>query len=90
MADNFWLNDGQWAAIEPHLPKLPIPTGPARKDDRRVVSGIVRRLREGCRWRALPDAYGPTVFNRYNRASIRECGRRFSPLSSKTASLLRS
>jgi transposase len=30
-------------------------------------------LREGCRWRALPDEYGPytTVFNRYNRWSKR-------------------
>jgi transposase len=28
-------------------------------------------LREGCRWRALPDAYGPrtTVYNRFNRWS---------------------
>ena len=37
------------------------------------ISGIVHRLREGCRWRALPEVYGPytTVFNRYNRWSKR-------------------
>ena len=71
MADNFWLNDEQWAAIEPHLPM--VHTGPERMDDRRVISGIIHRLREGCRWRALPDEYGPytTVFNRYNRWSQR-------------------
>lgn len=71
MADNFWLSDRQWMAIEPHLPM--VHTGPVRKDDRRVISGIVHRLREGCRWRALPDEYGPytTVFNRYNRWSKR-------------------
>ncbi len=71
MADNFWLNDAQWAVIEPHLPM--VHTGPERKDDRRVISGILHRLREGCRWRALPDEYGPytTVFNRYNRWSQR-------------------
>jgi transposase len=71
MADNFWLNDTQWALIAPHLPS--VHTGPERKDDRRVLSGIVHRLREGCRWRALPDEYGPytTVFNRYNRWSKR-------------------
>lgn len=71
MADNFWLNDEQWAAIEPHLPM--VHTGPERMDDRRVISGIIHRLREGCRWRALPDQYGPytTVFNRYNRWSQR-------------------
>ena len=35
-------------------------------DERRVISGIVHRFREGCRWRALPPEYGPytTVFNR--------------------------
>ena len=71
MADNFWLNDAQWALIEAHLPK--VHTGPERKDDQRVISGILHRLREGCRWRALPDEYGPytTVFNRFNRWSKR-------------------
>lgn len=71
MADNFWLNDEQWAAIEPHLPM--VHSGPERKDDRRILSGIIHRFREGCRWRALPDEYGPytTVFNRYNRWSQR-------------------
>lgn len=71
MADNFWLSDVQWAAIEPHIPK--VYTGKRRVDDRRVISGIVHRLREGCRWRALPEVYGPytTAFNRYNRWSKR-------------------
>ena len=67
----FWLSDAQWARIEPHLPTG--LTGPARVDDRRIISGILFVLREGCRWRALPDAYGPrtTVYNRYNRWSKR-------------------
>jgi transposase len=71
VADNFWLSDEQWAAIEPHFPM--VHTGPERKHDRRVLSGIIHRFREGCRWRALPDEYGPytTVFNRYNRWSQR-------------------
>jgi len=71
VADNFWLNDEQWAAIARHLPM--VHTGPERQDDRRIISGIIDRLREGCRWRALPDEYGPytTVFNRYNRWSQR-------------------
>jgi transposase len=72
MADNFWLSDEQWMAIEPHLLPM-VHTGPERKDDRRVISGIIHRLREGCQWRALPGEYGPytTVFNRYNRRSQR-------------------
>jgi transposase len=67
----FWLNDRQWGRIEPLLPK--VHTGPVRVDDRRIISGIFFVLREGCRWRALPDAYGPrtTVYNRYNRWSKR-------------------
>src|SRR5215204_4160341 len=71
MSDNFWLSDRQWAAIAPLLPM--VHTGPVRQDDRRVISGILHRLREGCRWRALPAEYGPytTVFNRYNRWSKR-------------------
>jgi len=50
-----------------------VHTGPVRQDDRRIISGILHRLREGCRWRALPAEYGPytTVFNRYNRWSKR-------------------
>jgi len=36
-------------------------------------SAALSRLREGCRWRALPPEYGPytTVFNRWNRWSQR-------------------
>lgn len=71
MADNFWLIDKQWAVIAPHLPT--VHTGPERQNDRRIITGIIYRLREGCRWRALADEYGPytTVFNRYNRWSKR-------------------
>lgn len=68
MSEGFWLNDAQWAAIEPLLPKL---GGKPRVDDRRVISGILHRYREGLRWRAVPAAYGPrtTLFNRFNRWS---------------------
>jgi len=70
MAELFWLNDAQWAAIEPLLPHL---GGKPRVDDRRVLSGVLHRFREGLRWRALPAEYGPrtTVFNRFNRWSQR-------------------
>lgn len=68
MSQGFWLNDAQRAAIEPLLPKL---GGKPRVDDRRVISGILHRYREGLRWRAVPVAYGPrtTLFNRFNRWS---------------------
>jgi len=70
MGELFWLNDRQWSAIEPLLPHL---GGKPRVDDRRVISGILHRYREGLRWRTIPAEYGPrtTLFNRFNRWSER-------------------
>lgn len=68
MAAGFWLSNAQWSAIEPLLPRL---GGKPRVDDRRVISGILHRYREGLRWRTIPPEYGPrtTLFNRFNRWS---------------------
>ena len=65
----FWLNDGQWERVKPHLPHG--LTGPKRKDDRRVISGIIHMLQSGARWRDCPRDYGPytTIYNRFNRWS---------------------
>ena len=67
----YWLSDELWARIEPLLPSG--LTGPARKDDRRVISGIVHMLQCGARWRDCPPEYGPytTIYNRFNRWSQR-------------------
>lgn len=60
----FWLNDRQWARIEPHLPTN--LTGPERKDDRRIISGIVHMLQRipGTRQKLIPAAVEsvPTSF----------------------------
>ncbi|MDF1721067.1 MAG: transposase, partial [Minwuia sp.] len=56
MARLFWLDDTQWAAIEPHLPKN--QPGARRVDDRRVISGIIHVLKSGCRWSDCPVEYG--------------------------------
>ena len=71
MSGLFWLNDEQWAAIEPFMPKN--QPGARRVDDRRVISGIIHVLKCGCRWIDCPKDYGPhtTVYNRYNRWSRR-------------------
>ena len=68
MARQFWLSGAQWAVIEPLLPHL---GGKPRVDDRRVISGILHRYREGLCWRAVPAEYGPrtTLFNRFDRWS---------------------
>ncbi|WP_281017484.1 MULTISPECIES: transposase [unclassified Minwuia] len=47
MARLFWLEDAQWAAIEPHVPKS--QPGARRVDDRRAISGIIHVLKTGCR-----------------------------------------
>ncbi len=83
MAHLYWLSDGAWARIEPHLPNgWP---GRPRVDDRRVISGILHVLKTGCRWRDVPPAYGPamTIYNRYNRWSRRGLWQRlFQPIAS--------
>ena len=63
----FWLSDEQWVRVEPHLPTD--VRGVERKDDRRVISGIVHVLKSGCRWQDCPPEYGPctTIYNRFAR-----------------------
>lgn len=52
------LSDLEWRAIQPLLPK---PRGIARVDDRRVLNGILWRLRTGRSWAAIPDRYAPAA-----------------------------
>src|SRR6516225_3926614 len=67
----FWLDEKQWACIEPHLPTN--LTGPERDDDRRIISGIIHMLQCGARWRDCPPDHGPctTIYNRFNRLAKR-------------------
>ena len=63
----FWLDDLQWSVLKPHLPKN--QRGARRKDDRRIISGIIHVLQSGCRWSDCPSEYGPakTIYNRFQR-----------------------
>lgn len=67
MSGLFWLTDGQWAKLEPLLPKY--VRGIRRGDDRKIISGIVHVLKSGCRWSEAPSDYGPrkTLYNRFVR-----------------------
>ena len=69
--NQFWLSDEQWERIEPHLPTD--VRGVERKDDRRVISGIVHVLKSGCRWCDCPLEYDPptTIYNRFVRWAFR-------------------
>jgi transposase len=63
----FWLSEERWARIEPHLPTD--VRGVERVDDRRIISGIVRVLKSGCRWCDCAPEYDPptTIYNRFVR-----------------------
>ena len=65
--DQFWLDEGQFARLAPHLPSD--TRGKPRVDDRRVISGIVPVLKPGGRWVDAPAVYGPkkTLYNRFMR-----------------------
>ena len=70
----YWLNDDEWARIEPHPPRG--RWGARRVDDRRVISVIVHMLKSSARWRDCPSAYGPysavynRFFNRWSRQGV--------------------
>jgi len=50
------LSDEEWSAIQPVLPKK--VRGIKRVDDRRVLDGIMWRLRNGGSWERIPERYG--------------------------------
>ncbi len=63
----FDLTDFEWTVIQPLLPNK--SRGVPRVDDRRVINGILWRLRTGSPWADVPDRYGPytTCHNRFVR-----------------------
>jgi transposase len=69
VANEFWMSDRQWTALEPLIPMSRRGVKPKR--NREVISGIVHILKVGCRWRDCPEVYGPhtTIYNRFNRWS---------------------
>ncbi|WP_399428537.1 IS5 family transposase [Streptomyces sp. WAC 06783] len=64
------LTDAEWARLEPHLPRN-VGRGRRWKSHRRVVNGILFRLRTGIPWRDLPTWFGnwKTVYERRRRWS---------------------
>lgn len=60
------LTDGEWAVLEPLLPRSNKRCGRWR-DQRQVINGIIHRLSTGCQWRMLPERFGPwkTVHKRH-------------------------
>jgi transposase len=55
-------DEQQWAVIEPHLPELPHREdgyGPAWRESREVMNGILWILRGGACWQDLPGRFPP-------------------------------
>jgi len=70
------LTESAWATIEPLLPWSGQRGGHWR-DHRRVINGIVWKLRTGAPWRDVPKRYGPwqTCADRlYSVATRRDVG----------------
>jgi len=62
------LTDEQWELMSPYIPAT---SNYARRADyprREIVNAILYRLREGCRWRALPNDFPDwqSVYYYYN------------------------
>ena len=66
------VSDELWAYVEPILKELdpPAPTGrPRTADMRRILEGIIYRMRSGVQWNQLPSIFGSdtTVHRTFQR-----------------------
>ncbi|MET9425747.1 IS5 family transposase [Streptomyces sp. NPDC006540] len=64
------LTDAEWELLAPWIPSA--GRGRPRAEDRRVINGMVYKIRTGASWRDLPERYGPwkTVYTRFRRYAI--------------------
>ncbi|MFD4416052.1 IS5 family transposase [Streptomyces sp. NPDC058476] len=64
------LTNAEWGRLEPHLPASG-QRGGRWSDHRRVINGILFRVRTGIPWRDLPERFGSwkTVYERHRRWS---------------------
>ncbi|WP_107407689.1 IS5 family transposase [Streptomyces sp. BpilaLS-43] len=64
------LTNAEWARLEPHLPTFG-QRGGRWNNHRKVINGILFRVRTGIPWRDLPERFGrwKTVYERHRRWS---------------------
>jgi transposase len=53
------MTDGEWALIEPSMPKMKRIGRPRETDLRAVVNAILSMASTGCQWRQLPKEFPP-------------------------------
>ncbi|WP_407940895.1 IS5 family transposase [Nonomuraea antri] len=64
------LSDEEWERLRPFLPAARL--GRPREDDRRVLNGIVWKIRTGVAWRDVPPRYGSwqSLYTRFRRWAL--------------------
>jgi transposase len=63
------LTDHQWERLAPLLPAQKPRVGKPNHDHRRLLNGLLWRLRTGVPWRDIPERYGKwqTLYSRFRR-----------------------
>ena len=64
------LTDEEWEKLQPFLPSGLM--GRPRDDDRRMLNGIVWKIRSGAAWRDVPARYGSwqSIYTRFRRWAL--------------------
>jgi transposase len=65
------LSDVEWESLQRFLPSM-VTGGRPRADDRRVLNGIVWKVRSGAPWRDVPARYGSwqSIYTRFRRWAL--------------------
>jgi transposase len=65
------LTDAEWDSLSRYLPST-VTGGRPRTDDRRVLNGIVWKIRSGAPWRDVPARYGSwkSIYTRFRRWAL--------------------
>ena len=71
------VSDELWAKVESILEEHDPPAkyGPDRIDQRKALDGVIYRMRSGCQWNHLPEAFGDDssvhrTFQRWVQADV--------------------
>ena len=71
MVRRYELSDVEWETLQRFLPSV-VTGGRPRVDDRRVLNGMVWKIRSGAPWRDVPPRYGSwqSIYTRFRRWAL--------------------
>lgn len=63
------LSEKQWQKFKEYLPPQRPETGRPAEDHRKIINGILWKVRTGAPWRDIPERYGSwsTIYSRFRR-----------------------